>query len=172
MSVMAGQTLMANNKHTLWLADEAATVASGNQLGLCLSKIGQYGFTLFLEGQLGAGKTTLTRGVLQALGHSGSVKSPTYTLVEPYEDLKTSVYHFDLYRLGDPEELAYMGIRDYFDEGSICLVEWPEKGAGFLPEPDIRLELMPAQAEDGAMGRNLIITVMSDRAGSVLTHWL
>lgn len=161
---------MADNKHTRWLTDEAATLAFGHELGLCLSKVERYGLTLFLEGQLGAGKTTLTRGLLTALGHSGSVKSPTYTLVEPYEHLKPSIYHFDLYRLGDPEELAYMGIRDYFDQGSICLVEWPTKGLGFLPEPDIRLELMPAQAEDGAMGRNLIITVMSDSAESVLTR--
>ena len=159
---------MTDNQRTFWLADEDATVAAGDRLGKRLLNEFRQGLTLFLKGQLGAGKTTLTRGILQALGHSGSVKSPTYTLVEPYENLKPCVYHFDLYRLGDPEELAYMGIRDYFDEGSICIVEWPEKGLGFLPEPDMRLELLPAKSEEGIMGRNLIITALSDNAGGVL----
>ncbi len=118
-------------------SDEGAMSVFAQALFKGLEKQG----VVFLQGDLGLGKTTLCRGVVKAAGHVGNVKSPTYTLVEPYEDIETPVYHFDLYRLSDPEELEYFGIRDYFSNGSLCLIEWPDKGLGFLPVPDLEITL-------------------------------
>jgi len=107
---------------------------------------------IFLRGDLGAGKTTLVRGFLRAAGYDGTVKSPTYTLVEEYTIGTRKIFHFDLYRLVDPEELEWIGIRDYFDQDSVCFIEWPEKGKGFLPEPDKIITLKPQ-----GLGRSLTI---------------
>lgn len=126
----------------LSLADETASIQLGRHIGSWLASH-PGAFTLYLQGDLGAGKTTLTRGIMRALGHEGAVKSPTYTLVEIYSLGERQVFHFDLYRLGDPEELEFMGIRDYFTANSICLVEWPERGEGVLPAADLQLYLSP-----------------------------
>ena len=138
----------------LQLADEEAMVAFGKQL----AHITQGNGVIFLEGDLGAGKTTLSRGIIRGLGHVGAVKSPTFTLVEPYEIGEVRAFHFDLYRLVDPEELEYMGIRDYFDDDALCLIEWPDKGAGFLPKPDLTITISPHNA-----GRSLKVSAQGSR---------
>ncbi len=124
------------------LRGEAAQLAFGRRLGEAVTAPA----LLFLEGDLGAGKTTLARGFLQARGHTGPVRSPTYTLIEPYALPHGTVYHLDLYRLGDPEELEYLGLREMLAEQAVLLVEWPERGAGWLPPPDLRLHLAYSEA--------------------------
>ena len=141
------------------LADEQATVEFGQHLGKCL----QGGEVVTLDGPLGAGKTTLCRGVLLAWGHQGAVKSPTYTLVEPYVFAECTVYHFDLYRLGHPEELEFMGIRDYFDNHSVALIEWPERGEGWLPSADLSVEILLKDC-----GRRLRVRAETARGRQVL----
>lgn len=118
---------------------------------------------VFLEGDLGTGKTTLVRGILQGLGHTGAVKSPTYTLIEPYELARGSLYHLDLYRLGDPEELDYLGLRDLLAEDALVLVEWPERGVGALPVPDLRVRIAYA-----GHGRRLELGAETARGEAIL----
>lgn len=120
-----------------FLACEEDVVAFGS----ALAAAARPGLVLHLSGELGAGKTTLTRGIARGLGHRGAVKSPTYTLVEPYERLAIPLYHFDLYRLGDPGELEFLGLRDYFSGNALVVVEWPQRGAGALPPADLALTL-------------------------------
>jgi tRNA threonylcarbamoyladenosine biosynthesis protein TsaE len=110
-------------------------------LGASLAALVPGDLLIYLEGDLGAGKTTLTRGFLRGWGYPGPVKSPTYTLLESYRVAGRSCFHFDLYRLGDPEELEYLGLRDILDEGGVILVEWPERGRGLLPPPDLRIRI-------------------------------
>lgn len=117
------------------LPNDEAMLAFGNQLAEAIDK--QQSCIIFLHGPLGAGKTTLARGFLRGLGYQEKVKSPTFTLVEPYHIAQHLVYHFDLYRVTDPEELIHMGIQDYFAHDAICLIEWPELGGDLLPTPDI-----------------------------------
>ena len=143
---------------TCYLADEESTVELGRLLALATSEPACQGSAervcrggrLFLSGDLGAGKTTLTRGLLRGYGHQGAVKSPTYTLVEPYEETRYSIYHFDLYRINTPEEVEFLGVLEYFDEVNLCVVEWAEKGRGFLPAPDLELTL-----ENAGSGRRI-----------------
>lgn len=135
------------------LPDAAATEAVGAALAGALRP----GMVIFLAGPLGAGKTALTRGLLRALGHQGAVKSPTYTLVESYRAGGLQVHHFDLYRLADPGELEFLGLDSYFDGDAVCLLEWPERGAGLLPAADVQFSL----AYEGT-GRRLTVTGSAD----------
>ena len=125
------------------LPDPELTMRAGGELAAALHAAGEGGCarSLHLSGSLGAGKTTLVRGLLRGLGHCGPVRSPTYTLVEPYAFAGLDVYHFDLYRLAAPLELEDFGVRDYFHPRALCVVEWPERGAGVLPGADLSLEL-------------------------------
>jgi len=122
------------------LDGEAAQVAFGRQLAAFLHPP----LVIYLRGDLGTGKTTLTRGVLRGLGHTDTVRSPTYTLLEPYDLEAMRLYHLDLYRLGDPEELEYLGLRDLLDGNSLLLVEWPERGGDLLPPPDLTVQIQHA----------------------------
>lgn len=144
---------------TCSLPDEEATVRAGRRLGERLTG----GGVVWLRGDLGAGKTTLSRGVLRGCGHDGRVKSPTYTLVEPYELPGLNVFHFDLYRVHDPEELEYMGFRDYLDPAALLLIEWPERGGGWVPAPDLEVTLAVT-----AEGRELCLEARSERGESLL----
>lgn len=124
------------------LADPAATEALGRALALRLRQACRHtACVVHLQGPLGAGKTTLVRGLLRGLGHSGRVRSPTFTLLEPYELTGCSVLHLDLYRLADPGELEFLGLLDLIEAGSLVLVEWPERGGDRLPPADLVLAL-------------------------------
>jgi tRNA threonylcarbamoyladenosine biosynthesis protein TsaE len=124
----------------LQVRGEAQQVALGARLAAVVGSKA----LIFLQGELGAGKTTLVRGFLQARGHRGNVKSPTYTLIEPYELPQGTCYHLDLYRLADGEELEYLGLREMLAEQAVLLVEWPQRGDGWLPPADLRVDIAHA----------------------------
>lgn len=124
---------------TIAVADAAAMAALGGRLASVLDS-----GIVYLEGDLGAGKTTLARGILHGRGHTGRVRSPTYTLVEPYRLPDGMVYHLDLYRLADPEELEWLGLRDMLESQALLLIEWPQRGAGHLPAPDLVVRISSA----------------------------
>ncbi len=146
---------------TRFLPDEAATLAFGAELACALVP----GLVIYLQGDLGAGKTTLVRGMLRGLGYAGKVKSPTYTLLELYTVSKLSLYHFDFYRFTDPHEWADAGFREYFNPDTVCLVEWPEKAGEFLPVPDVRIAL---SVGDG--GRSLQINAETEAGKKWFKH--
>ena len=145
------------------LHNEAGTAALGAALARALAP----GLTIYLEGDLGAGKTALTRAMLHAAGHAGHVKSPTYTLAEPYtvhlDGRPVEIIHFDLYRLGSPEEFLDAGFREHFNDKTICIVEWPEKAAGVLPAPDIKVLLGIKVA-----GRDIELQALTDQGSQCL----
>lgn len=134
---------------TLFLPDTAAT----EQLGSRLAAVVEAPALILLNGDLGAGKTTFSRGFIQALGHHGPVKSPTYTLIEPYELPTARVFHLDLYRLHDPGELEFLGLPELIEQGGICLIEWPERAGEELPAADLSIRL---EHVDGARQAELI----------------
>ncbi len=137
----------------IFLADELATLELGTQLASELAP----GMLLALRGSLGAGKTTLARGILRGLGFEGRVKSPTYSLVELYELSRLDLYHFDFYRFEDPNELIESGLQDAFNDTNVCIVEWPEKADKFLPAADIEVTLSMTDS-----GRTAMLTAHSE----------
>lgn len=143
------------------MKDEAATIEAGKAFAAYLP----VSLVVFLHGNLGAGKTTFVRGVLQGLGHQGKVKSPTYTIVEPYKVFGKILYHFDLYRFNDEEEWEMAGFREYFNDESICMIEWPEKAATLMPNADIDIELSLAKE-----GRCIKYTANNNKAAQLLSH--
>ena len=148
---------------SLFLKDEEEQL----KLAASIAKHTKAGCVIFLEGDLGAGKTTFVRGFLQSLGFTGNVKSPTYTLVEPYLINGQQIYHFDLYRLGEPDELEYAGGRDYFDGESICLIEWPEKAEGYLPIADVLCQLS-YKTEQGHDGRLCVLSSNTQKGHEII----
>ncbi|MDD3329295.1 MAG: tRNA (adenosine(37)-N6)-threonylcarbamoyltransferase complex ATPase subunit type 1 TsaE [Zoogloea sp.] len=148
----------------LHLADEDATLAAGGLLAAALPRR----LTILLRGDLGAGKTTLTRGLLRGMGFTGRVKSPTYTLVEPYKDSRISVYHFDFYRFTHAEEFLEAGLEEYFEGDGIRLVEWPDRAHPYLPAAD--LEVLLHVAPSG--GRELALRALSSEGQTCLDDFI
>lgn len=151
------------------LPDEAATRLLGENLAAAIVP----GLVIFLEGDLGAGKTTLARALIRALGHTGPVKSPTYALVEVYVVSSLYLYHFDFYRFESPEEFLDAGFGEYFNDASVCLVEWPDKAAGCVPSPDLRIHLqhagsarVAALAASSERGASCVRTLTTREGGS------
>ena len=160
------------------LADEEATARLGQALARAVEgnapAVARSGLVVALAGDLGAGKTSVVRAMLRALGVTGTVRSPTFTLVEPYVVSSLNFYHFDFYRLADPEEFSFAGFRDMFGPASVCLIEWPDKAAGHLPTADLRIALrvvgdgrqasLTAATELGAACLERITTEMAQRS--------
>jgi tRNA threonylcarbamoyladenosine biosynthesis protein TsaE len=158
--------------NSLYLDDESATLEFGKALAKATfqnpassvasaeaeSGIPSVGGMIHLHGDLGAGKTSLTRGLMRGYGYEGAVKSPTYTLVEPYEFTFCNIYHFDLYRLSDPEEVEYLGTDDYFAASNLCIFEWAERGSNIIPPPDLRINI-----ELEGTGRRLSCQSLSEK---------
>jgi len=157
---------------SLQLPDEAATIALGRQLAPLLAP----GMVVWLDGDLGAGKTTLVRALLRGLGHTGPVKSPTYTLVEVYVVSSLYWYHFDFYRFNEAEEFEDAGLGEYFRDDSVCLVEWPDRALGYVPSPDLALVFRIADAPESgrslelqarsAMGRQCLSALKTSQSGA------
>lgn len=139
-------------QYTAFLADEAATLALGNTLSAHLNAP----LVVWLEGDLGAGKTTLVRGLLRGLGYDGAVKSPTYAIVESYALANLTVHHFDLYRFHTPDEWLDAGLDELLDAHSVALIEWPQQADGFVPAADVRIQWQFAPA-----GRTVVFTAHS-----------
>lgn len=146
----------------LQLTDETATLALGEKIANILHP----GLIVFLNGDLGAGKTTLTRGILRAMGYQGKVKSPTYNLVEIYKFSGLYLYHFDFYRFNDPTEWEEAGFRDYFNAETICLIEWPEKADRLLPDADIDIKF-----KFNDLGREIKIQAGTETGKKCLKYW-
>lgn len=152
----SSQSMSGQDERRVWfLPDEAATEAAGRALIPLLPR----GAVVFLHGDLGAGKTTLVRGLLRGLGYAESVKSPTYTIIETHDLGFGMLYHLDLYRISDPAEIDFLGIEELYGEGLLTCIEWPQRGAGHLPAPDAELWL----SVEGA-GRRLELRVDARRA--------
>ena len=151
------------------ISTEDEMITFGNLIGRILfdflPKKAKKATLLFFEGNLGVGKTTICKGILNSSGYDGIVKSPTYNLVETYELASSRYHHFDFYRLGSPEELDYIGIRDYFQSGDICLVEWPDRGKGVLPLPDLCFKISAKRN-----GRELNIEYIAQLGELFLNH--
>lgn len=145
----------------IFLADESATL----ELGRRIAQILEPGLLIALHGDLGAGKTTLARGVLRGLGYDGRVKSPTYTLVELYELSRLHLYHFDFYRFNDPRELGDAGFREAFNGNAVCIVEWPERAVDILPAPDLDIRLIEERG-----GRKVLLAATTEKGKHCLAR--
>ena len=141
---------------TVNLDGEQAMVNYGHVIATAIAQANAP-LLILLNGDLGAGKTTISRGILQSLGYCGAVKSPTYTLVEPYDLEIGKVFHFDLYRLIDPEELEHIGFSDYLSQANLCIIEWPENGGSYIPQADIKIDISQYES-----GRKLTLTSNTD----------
>lgn len=156
---------------SMYLKDESATLALAaglaQQVLNTISTGGQTSFTIYLQGELGAGKTCFARGFLHGLGYQDRVKSPTYTVVEPYPLNDLTVHHMDLYRLADPEELEYLGVRDLIGDKTILLIEWPERGQGVLPAADLIVHLHHCE-QPQQTGRQISLQAENKVAGKLV----